>query len=281
MRIGFIGAGKAGFTLGHYFSKKGLDVSGYFSRNTESAEAAAKFTNTRCYYDIESIVKSSDTLFLTVPDGAISQIWDRIACQSIENKMICHVSGALSSRIFTGIEETGAYGYSIHPLYAIHDHHGACEGLSKAAFTIEGSLERIEEMQEMMQKLGNPIHLIHSHNKPKYHLAAVYASNLMIALVQTGTDLLKEACGFSEADALNALYPLMSGNLRHIGQNGTRKALTGPIERGDAQTVRMHMDCLDAQEKLLYQLLSKKLITIAKEKNPDKNYLVMENLMGE
>ena len=44
MRIGFIGAGKVGFTLGKYFAVNGLDVAGYYSRNYKSAEEAAAFT---------------------------------------------------------------------------------------------------------------------------------------------------------------------------------------------------------------------------------------------
>ena len=79
MKTGFIGAGKVGFTLGKFFCSKGstdctessnsIKVTGYYSRNTQSAEEAAKFTGTKAFTDIGALIEASDVLFLTVPDG--------------------------------------------------------------------------------------------------------------------------------------------------------------------------------------------------------------------
>ena len=76
MRAGFIGAGKVGFTLGKYLAMHGIEISGYYSRTPASAKEAAEFTQSRYYTSIEEITKDSDTLFLTVPDGTIGEIWD-------------------------------------------------------------------------------------------------------------------------------------------------------------------------------------------------------------
>ena len=73
MRAGFIGAGKVGFTLGKYLAMHGIEISGYYSRTPASAKEAAEFTQSRYYTSIEEITKDSDTLFLTVPDGAIGE----------------------------------------------------------------------------------------------------------------------------------------------------------------------------------------------------------------
>ena len=69
MKIGFIGAGKVGFSLGKFFTAGGITMTGYFSRHRESAVEAAAFTNTKSYESLATIVKESDALFLTVPDG--------------------------------------------------------------------------------------------------------------------------------------------------------------------------------------------------------------------
>ena len=47
MKIGFIGAGRVGFTLGKYFCEHGVEVAGYYSRNIQSAQEAAEFTNSQ------------------------------------------------------------------------------------------------------------------------------------------------------------------------------------------------------------------------------------------
>lgn len=103
---------------------------GFFSLHETSADEAARFTNTRAYETIEEIVSDCDVLFLTVPDGRIAQVFDEIRRLKIENKIVCHCSGALcAGDAFAGIAETGAYGYSVHPLFAVSDRYHAYEEL--------------------------------------------------------------------------------------------------------------------------------------------------------
>ena len=66
MKIGFIGAGKVGFSLGRYFMEHHMDVSGYYSQNPESAKAAAVFTQTAFFETLEDVVRKSEVIFLTV-----------------------------------------------------------------------------------------------------------------------------------------------------------------------------------------------------------------------
>lgn len=276
MKIGFIGAGKAGFTLGKYFCKHNLNVIGYYSKNFNSTTQAAEFTNTKCFKDLESIVEESDTLFLTVPDGTIKEVWDCIRKLPIKNKIICHCSGSLSSAVFSNIDIHQCYGYSIHPLFAISDKLNSYKEISGAFFTLEGSEERLTEMQSFLEKLGNSVQIINSVNKPIYHSAAVFASNFVVALMQTGIDLLI-SCGFDEQSAAKALNPLLIGNVQNIIKQGTTCSLTGPIERSDMGTIEGHLQSMPENEKELYILLSKKLIEIASKKNPERNYELLKN----
>ena len=120
MKIGFIGAGKAGFTLGKYFSLNGTELSGYYSRSRNSAEEAAHFTGSKIFEDISQLVCESDTLFITTPDSAIKDTYLSLRSFDIAGRQICHCSGALSAKeAFPEIAEYGAEGYSIHPLFPI------------------------------------------------------------------------------------------------------------------------------------------------------------------
>ena len=78
MKIGFIGAGRVGFTLGKYFCEHGVEVAGYYSRNIQSAKEAAEFTHSRVYDVPAKLLEACDILFLTVPDGIIPQIYREI-----------------------------------------------------------------------------------------------------------------------------------------------------------------------------------------------------------
>jgi predicted short-subunit dehydrogenase-like oxidoreductase (DUF2520 family) len=231
-----------------------------------------------CFNDIESIVEASDTLFLTVPDGTIKEMWDCINKLSIKNKIICHCSGSLSSSVFSNIDNHNAYGYSIHPLLGISDKLNSYKQISNAFFTIEGSKGHLYEMQTLLEHLGNSVQVIAPQNKAVYHTAAVFASNLMVALAQTSIDLLGN-CGFDEQKASLALYPLMYGNMCNIVKQGTAGALTGPVERCDIETVERNLSCLRGVDKQLYLLLSEKLIDIAKRKNSNCSYTDLKELL--
>ena len=265
IRIGFIGAGKVGFSLGKYFRENNLNVIGYYSKNLDSAKRAAEFTDSKYYNDMEILIQECDIIFITTLDGVINEIWSNINKLSIEGKIICHCSGSLSSRVFSNIEYYSSYGYSIHPMFAFSDKYNSYKHLEKAFFTIEGSLEKMDLMKNLFSGLGNKIKVISADNKAKYHVASVVASNHVIALVQTAVEDLKE-CGFQEDEALASLYPLIVNNINNIGTNGTINSLTGPIERADRQTIKNHLECLNEEDRELYKLLSRKLIRIAKIK---------------
>ena len=138
MRIGFIGAGKVGCTLGKFMSIHGAAVTGYYDRDTEAAAEAARFVSgktdeasffahvesaaaqapaeqaapvpaeqatqapaeqsTQVYTSAQELIADSDLVFLTVPDGLIARVCGEISAFDIKDKFICHCSGSISSR---------------------------------------------------------------------------------------------------------------------------------------------------------------------------------------
>ncbi len=279
IKIGFIGAGKVGFSLGKYLLIHGHVVSGYYSRSCNSAKEAAAFTQTKFYENLASIVEDSDTLFVTVPDDVIGNIWDDMRNLPIKNKNICHCSGLISSNAFFNAQKYGAYVYSVHPLYAISDKYHSYQELSKAYFAIEGSEKNLHMMQQLFQSMGNRVILLSSAQKNLYHAAAVMVSNQMLAMADVGIGLLMQ-CGFEREDAKTALYPLMMGNLQKLADMDTTEILTGPVERNDVVTVQKHMAALPKAEKDIYKILSQKLVAIAKRKHPQRDYTNMEREIG-
>ncbi len=275
MQIGFIGAGRAGCSLGKYFIEKGITVTGYYSRTVKSAEEAARFTGTKLFKSIEDIVSASDTLFVTTSDDAIGEVWDYIAkysvCDKIRDKIICHCSGSLSSVVFSGIESTGASACSIHPMLAFSNRFSSYQQLHQTIFTIEGMEKAVESIRSMFEESGNRVFRIKTEEKGKYHCAASIVSNQMIALYQMGIDLLKE-CGFEEKDAVMLVGPLVKNNINTLLEKGSIEALTGPVERNDVCTVKKHLDALAEDDFEIYRLLAKKLVNISKKKNKDRDY---------
>lgn len=280
MKIGFIGAGKVGFSLGKYFISNGISVTGYYSRSPKSAKSAAEFTNSRMYSSLTDILKDSDTLFLTVPDDVIGMVWEHIKNLDVRNKKICHCSGSISSAAFFDAENKGAFAYSIHPLCAVSDKYNSWQDLKNTVFTIEGSEQYLTKMRDLFADFGNETVIINTEDKALYHAGAVLASNLVIALLSMSEDVLKQ-CGFSAESARKALLPLFKVNAENIVQNGPEKALTGPVERNDVQTVRHHLESLgkDLTKREVYRLLSLELTKIAQEKHWQRNYTQMKEVL--
>lgn len=272
MRIGIIGAGKVGTTLGKYLSIHGKNVTGFYSRTHESADEAATFAETETYSSLCKLVEKSDVIFITTPDGVIHQVWGDLLHQDISNRIICHFSGSLSSHVFSGREEAGASGISMHPMYAFSDKFHSYEQFHTAYLTLEGDPEAVAVMKPMWEAIGHHVLTLKAEDKIKYHAAAAMASNEMLGLMQASLDILSE-CGFSEKDSMALLTPLVQGNIASMLEKGCVNALTGPVERGDAQTVRKHLQALEGSKAgKIYQSLGSTMVELAKRRNPDRDY---------
>lgn len=282
MKIGFIGAGRVGCTLGKYLKErgKGFLLTGYHSRSRASAIAAADFTGSRVYGSSGELLADCDAVFITTGDNAIATVWEELCnCRvPLENRLVIHCSGALASDIYADAELMGATRVSLHPLYAVSDRFESWRTIGTALFTIEGSGARFEELYGLLAESGLTLQRLDADKKVKYHAAAAVASNLMVGLSELAIGLLTD-CGFDRTQARIALRPLMQGNLDAVMETDTAEALTGPAERADAATVERHLGALDGEDREIYRLLTKKLIHIAKKKHPQRDYAGMENLL--
>ena len=280
MKVGFIGAGKVGCSLGNYFIQNGIPVAGFYSRTQASASEAAGQCNTAHIDKIDKMLTMCDVLFLTVPDDAIAEVWKQVKAFPIQGKYICHCSGSLSSAVLSGIEETGAYGYSIHPMFPFKNKKTAYGDLKQALFTVEGGQDHMDTIMDLLRPCKNRLIPIQKEDKARYHAAAVYASNLMVGLIGRSVKIL-ETCGFDREEALCALKPLAVQNLQNIFESGIENALTGPVERHDFGTVKKHLQVLNKQEKDIYTVLTQEIIQTAETKHPDISYADMKQLLEE
>ena len=279
IKIGFIGAGKVGFSLGKYLVVNNIAVTGYYSRNDDSSKKASIFTGTKQFKDINELINESDTIFITTPDGEIKNVWNEIKKLSIKNKVICHCSGSISSEIFSNINQYGAYGYSIHPMFAISDKHNSYKLLNNAFVTVEGNPKFAEKISSIISSFGNEVLIINNNNKALYHAASVTVSNLVLGLINTGVKHL-EQCGFDESTAIKALEPLISFNINNIKEKGIVNSLTGPVERGDVETIKGHCNVLNLEDEVVYKALSRNILEVAKMKNNNKDYKNIEEYLG-
>ena len=278
MKVGFIGAGKVGFSLGRYFADNGIELSGYYSRTADSARKAAEFTGSEFYSQPDGLISASDAVFLTVPDGAIKETYLSLTKYKLTGKQLCHCSGAMSAtEAFPDISAYGALASSIHPLFPVSSKEESYKELGNAFFCIEGDCA--DEWSGILSRMGNSVRIITSGIKSRYHAACSVASNLVCGLMEESVQML-EQCGFTADEALAALEPLAMSTIRRIFAVGPTAALTGPVERNDVSTVKKHIACIDDKTGLeLYKAVSRKLADMAQERHMELDYTEMKSIL--
>jgi predicted short-subunit dehydrogenase-like oxidoreductase (DUF2520 family) len=132
-----------------------------------------------------------------------------------------------------------------------------------AAFALAGEPAALAAARRLVDALGGLPLVIPPALRPVYHAAAVMASNYVVALTAVSMRLLGEA-GVPESDALRALLPLLRSSLANIEQLGVPAALTGPIPRGDVDTIRSHLARLSAADRVLYCGLGLELLRLGR-----------------
>lgn len=279
MKIGFIGAGKAGCSLGKYFSMQNIpeiQVSGYSSLEEEEARWAAAFTNSEFFQTGEEVFAASDSVILSTPDGVIERVWDCLDKDLVKGKIVCHLSGSLSSDVFSGIEEYGGYPISIHPMFAFSSKDSVYEQLKEVSFTLEGNPYALKAWKHIFSLTGNDARSIEKDVKAKYHAAASLLSNHVVAVLSAGYQLLEE-CGFTKEEARSFSRILVQDNVNHVIEMGEVNALTGPIERGDVETIEKHLKELTTSQRDVYKACGKILTELAIKKHPQRSYETVKN----
>ncbi|MDR2156639.1 MAG: DUF2520 domain-containing protein [Clostridiales Family XIII bacterium] len=279
-RVGFIGAGKAGVSMGKLLAEKcgSGSLSGYFSKTPASAAAAAVFTDSCRFATAQELIAASGVVFVTVPDGVISELWAEVnQTPAATGRVFCHMSGSLTSEAFAGAGRIGAHACSFHPLCAISDKNASWETLGRAYFTFEGSDEAYAALEPFIHGAALRTEKLDASKKALYHAACVYLSNFVVGLAHEGERLLRES-GLPADFAKEAWHSLFFENARNIVNKGSVAALTGPAERGDTDTVRRHLAMLDGGERTLYVAMTRILAGIAEKKHPDRDYSALHAL---
>lgn len=259
MRIGFIGAGRVGFSLGKYLKEVGLNIIGYYSSNINDSLEASRFVDCEYYSNINELVNNCDTLFLTVNDDSLELVIKNLLNLNIKNKILIHTSGSYSSLLFEKLNIDN-YCYSLHPIYAFNDKFESYKGLNDCYFTVDGNEKYINDISNLF-KIKTII--IDKNNKDYYHANMVMASNLINGLIMQVFDNLS-SIGIKNPEII---IPLFINNSLNIKKYGPLKALTGPISRNDINTVKKHLYALDPYSKKIYILLSMKLCEMTDNKN--------------
>ena len=182
-------------------------------------------------------------VFLTVPDDAVAAVAAGLRLYS--GQALVHTSGLLASTVLHPAMAAGTLAASFHPMVAFADTDAALLALRGATVAIEGDEPLVAVLAELAEAIGAQPVRIPPEGKAAYHAAAVLAAGGFVALLDAIAELGRGA-GLDETGALTIYAPLVRQNLANAERLGIRAALTGPIVRGDAGTLRAHLVAMHA-----------------------------------
>jgi predicted short-subunit dehydrogenase-like oxidoreductase (DUF2520 family) len=211
-----------------------------------------------------SWIPDVEVIILAVQDDRIEEVAGQLADSGkIEARhTVFHLSGVLDHTVLRRVRASGAAIGSFHPLQTFTDPESAVERLKGSVASIEGDPRAVEMGERLAETLGMRPVRIRGGAKSRYHAGAVFASNYVVAVAEVARQILVDA-GLSPDLAWKALQGLLRGTFESLEVGLPQDALTGPISRGDAATVRKHLSLLRGTQAELYRQLGRVALDLA------------------
>lgn len=266
-RIALVGAGAVGAALAHRLTAGGVAVEAVVSRTVARAREVADAVGAPIASDaLEDLPRAIRTVILCVPDAAIAPVADHLSRlpRDWSGCLAVHTAGALSSAVLAPLAGRGARTLSFHPLQAFTRASGP-EAFDGIYAGIEGDEAALRAGKMLAAVLGVTPVVFTPDEKLRCHLAASIASNFLVTLMAMAGQVL-ETTGLDAPTGAALLRPLVEGTWRNLEGRLPGEALTGPVVRGDAGTVRNHLQALDRHAPELleaYRTLARETVRVA------------------
>jgi predicted short-subunit dehydrogenase-like oxidoreductase (DUF2520 family) len=208
----------------------------------------------------------AELILIATPDEQITAVAsDLMANQAVSrDQIVLHLSGLLDRGALQPLESTGAACGSFHPLQSVAEPATAAERLKGAYAGVEGDERALVGAERLANTLRMIPVRIPASAKPAYHAAATMVANYTVALVGVAERIARSA-GVSDEVANRLYLPLLGGAVANLTTLGPSAALTGPIRRGDVETILSHVRSLTAEDRCLYRVLGRATVALARE----------------
>lgn len=258
--LSIIGCGKLGRSLARMLvTHDSVLLADILNLNVESGTRATAFIGAgravRGYQDLRPV----DIFLIAAPDDQIEACCASLAETGVLSKksVVFHCSGALPSSVLAKAQQQGAAVASIHPIRTFAMPEKVIEDFAGTYCGVEGDQRALDSLTPLFNSIGARFVPIEREAKVLYHAAAVFASNYLVTLLDTAIQTYARA-GIPQDVALKMMSVLVRETTNNVLQSGPEAALTGPIARGDVDTVfRQYraISAVDASQGRLYKQL--------------------------
>ena len=238
-RIGVIGAGRVGAVFAAALRAQGHEIVAVSAESTLSRERACTLLPGVPVCKPTEVARRSDLLLLTVPDDMLANVANMLvgAGAITPGMSVVHTSGRHGLSVLDVASRAGARPMAVHPALTFTGTELDLDRLSGCVFGVTVAEDDREQAARLVADLGGTPMWVAESDRTLYHAGMAHRANHLVTLVAQSMDLLARA---GAADPAATLRPLLTAALENALTQGDA-ALTGPIVRGDVNTVRAHV----------------------------------------
>lgn len=267
--MAIVGAGAVGTTLARGIHLCGYSVEAVLSRSEDDAQALGDCVGAAvARSDWEALPSAVRLVWVCVPDDAIASVAEALSRLNHpwEETLVAHTSGVETAAALVPLADEGAATMSFHPMQTFTPETSP-EAFEDIVVGLEGDDRALAVGETLARALGAQPVRLSPEEKVRYHCAAALASNGLVSLM----GVVEEVFGASQAlegafSPVDLVGPLVEQTWGNLLEGSPEEVLTGPVQRGDEETLRAHLDALVAETPHLvplYAALSTEMVRLA------------------
>jgi predicted short-subunit dehydrogenase-like oxidoreductase (DUF2520 family) len=277
--VAIVGAGNLATALARALRAAGYDLREVIFRPGKGSKSRAESLARQVSASARLMAKASldaEIVWLCVPDGQIAKVALELSgVGNWKGKVVLHSSGALTSGELASLRKRGAAGASVHPLMTFVRKSAAA--LAGVPFAIEGDARAVRAATKVVKDFEGEAFLIASRHKAAHHAWGAFTSPLIIATLAIAEQVGRLA-GQSKTSARRRMLPIVKQTIRNYEALGAAESFSGPIVRGDADTLRRHVQALSdlPEARAAYLVLARSAIRSL----PARNRAALKKALG-
>jgi predicted short-subunit dehydrogenase-like oxidoreductase (DUF2520 family) len=239
LRVGVIGAGRVGAVLAAALRARGHAIVSVAGESDASKRRAGDLLRGVPIVKPTAVARGCDVLLLTVPDDMLENVVTQLAASGAlrAGQIVVHTSGSHGLRVLEPATLIGARPVALHPAMTFTGTALDLHRLPECVFGVTAGPDEREWAAEVVDELGATVMWVPEELRGLYHAGLAHGANHLVTLVTQAMELLSAS---GAADPAAILRPLLQAALDNALAEGD-SALTGPIVRGDVNTVRAHL----------------------------------------
>ncbi|HET9840636.1 MAG TPA: DUF2520 domain-containing protein [Nocardioides sp.] len=239
LRVGVIGAGRVGAVLAAALRVRGHVIVSVAGESDASKRRAAALLPGVPIDKPTAVARACDVLLLTVPDDMLDNVVTQLSASGAirRGQYVVHTSGSHGLRVLEPAARLGARPVALHPAMTFSGTARDLDRLTHCVFGVTVGAEERAWASDVVAELGGSVMWVDEELRGLYHAGLAHGANHLVTLVSQAMELLGAA---GATDPAATLRPLLEAALDNALAEGD-VALTGPIVRGDVNTVRAHV----------------------------------------